>query len=110
MERSRRGGCIIRGSRDEVHWHDKNLLTNGAAATITASPALRYLLSSVRGAGLGPLTHPTLIPSATMGAVMADIPLPVKYYRRSCLRTSVLSAGAQHVFCFTLGCRDSPAI
>lgn len=105
------GWCIIRGSRLGVHWHDKNLLTNGAAAaTITASLALWYLLSSVRGAWLEPLTHPTLIPSATVAVVMADVPLPVKYYRRACLRTSVLSAGAQHVSCFTLGCHDSPAI
>lgn len=65
MERSGgRSGFIIRGSGDGVRWHDKNLLTNGAAATITASLALRYLLSSVRGAGPGPLAHPTLIPSA----------------------------------------------
>lgn len=85
---------VIRRSQDRVRWHDKNLLMNQAVATITASLLLWYLLSTMRGGMVGPgtshssPTHPSLL----AGVIIADIPLPVKYYRPACLHTSVLSA------------------
>lgn len=64
---------------------------------ITASLLLWYLLSAMSEGGrstegLGPLTHPPLILSAS-GCHHVDISLPVKYYRLACLHTSALSTG-----------------
>lgn len=71
---------------------------NQAAMRITASLLLWYLLSTMsierRGwstKGLGPLTHPPLILSASGCYHHVDISLPVKYYHLACLHASALS-------------------
>ncbi len=72
---------------------------NQAAMRITASLLLWYLLSAMSMGGgwwrstegLGPLTRPPLILSASGCYHHVDISLPVKYYRLACLHTSALS-------------------
>lgn len=76
--------------------HDNNLLMNQDSRENNSLPApvVCPLSREWEGAsteGLGPLTHPPLILSASECYHHVDIFLPVKYYRLARLHTSALS-------------------